>query len=156
MVLVVAMAGVALAMPSDDGLSNMWWSSYFPNAYRRSTRLERNVVVQRVLEQNGYSADVDGWFGEDTEDVVKLFQINCGFTGDDVDGYVGADTWHELQNTSVFGATWNNYKMYTLGSGTTWYMRHNPSEIDGSYWHILHYGGVLNDGNWHSIFATIG
>lgn len=154
-ILIMSFAGTAMAMPSDDGYANMWWNNYFPNAYQRSTRLERNVVVQRLLEQNGYTITVDGWFGSGTKAVVEDFQEDCGFTGDDIDGYVGSDTWAEFQETSDFGSTWNTYKMYTLGSGSTWYMRHTPSAIDGSYWHILHYGGTLNDGNWYSIFDTV-
>lgn len=53
--------------------------------------------LQLLLKSYGYySGTIDGEFGKKTTAAVKAYQIAVGFTGDDVDGVVGALTWTKL------------------------------------------------------------
>ena len=49
--------------------------------------------LQRLLNSNGYSLDVDGQWGDLTEDAVRKYQKQSGLT---VDGIVGTNTWGSL------------------------------------------------------------
>ncbi|MDJ0737907.1 MAG: peptidoglycan-binding protein [Nostocaceae cyanobacterium] len=51
--------------------------------------------LQAMLKETGYEIDVDGFFGEKTEAIVKQFQEENGLT---VDGIVGPNTWAKLKN----------------------------------------------------------
>lgn len=49
--------------------------------------------LQRLLNANGYSLDVDGVWGDQTESAVRKYQKQSGL---DVDGIVGTQTWGSL------------------------------------------------------------
>lgn len=49
--------------------------------------------LQKLLNQNGYSLDVDGIFGSKTQSAVRDYQQNNSL---DVDGIVGNNTWNSL------------------------------------------------------------
>ena len=57
--------------------------------------------LQKLLNQNGYTLDVDGDFGEKTQAAVKDYQQKNNL---DVDGIVGNNTWGALTKAST-GAT---------------------------------------------------
>ena len=57
--------------------------------------------LQKLLNQNGYTLDVDGDFGTNTQVAVKDYQQKNGL---DVDGIVGNNTWGALTKAST-GAT---------------------------------------------------
>lgn len=50
-------------------------------------------TLQSLLKKNGYKLDVDGIYGENTEDMVMNFQKNNNML---VDGIVGSNTWGVL------------------------------------------------------------
>lgn len=52
-------------------------------------------IMQQALAKAGYSIDVDGKFGKNTEAVVEAFQSNNGLTSD---GICGKKTWEVLKN----------------------------------------------------------
>ena len=52
--------------------------------------------LQKLLNQNGYSLDVDGDFGEKTQAAVKDYQQKNNLS---VDGIVGTNTWGALNGT---------------------------------------------------------
>ena len=58
--------------------------------------------LQRLLNANGYSLDVDGIWGDNTEDAVRKYQKQNGLT---VDGIVGTNTWGSLYGTNASGST---------------------------------------------------
>ena len=68
-------------------------------------------IVQKMLNRNGYSLDVDGIIGDNTVEAIKDYQQKNGLT---VDGIVGQDTWQSLagetQTTSTTPATNPNTK----------------------------------------------
>ena len=82
----------------------------------RSSEIDTNVQhLQRLLLSNGYGAGyhsplfVTGFFGDNTEDQVEMFQLqHIGSDGEqlDSDGIVGAQTWWALENPS--GASQKN------------------------------------------------
>lgn len=49
--------------------------------------------LQKLLNQNGYSLDADGIFGEKTQAAVRDYQSKNGLA---VDGIVGSNTWSSL------------------------------------------------------------
>ena len=51
--------------------------------------------LQKLLNQNGYSLDADGIFGEKTQAAVRDYQSKNGLA---VDGIVGSNTWSSLTN----------------------------------------------------------
>lgn len=53
--------------------------------------------LQRLLNANGYSLDVDGQWGDNTEAAVRKYQKQKGLT---VDGIVGTNTWGSLYGTN--------------------------------------------------------
>lgn len=58
--------------------------------------------LQKLLNQNGYSLDVDGIFGSKTQAAVKDYQEKNSLT---VDGIVGVNTWGALTKASTSTAT---------------------------------------------------
>ena len=58
--------------------------------------------LQRLLNANGYSLDVDGVWGDNTEAAVRKYQKQSGLT---VDGIVGTNTWGSLYGTNSSGST---------------------------------------------------
>ena len=52
--------------------------------------------LQKLLNQNGYSLDEDGVFGDKTQEAVKDYQQKNNL---DVDGIVGTNTWGSLTGT---------------------------------------------------------
>ena len=70
-------------------------------------------LLQSVLNRLGYGAgDVDGIFGQRTENAVKRFQRTVGIT---VDGVVGKNTWASLMPYI------DGYLDYTVKSGDTFW-----------------------------------
>ena len=60
---------------------------------REGSRGEDVKRLQTLLNNEGYSLDVDGIFGEKTQSAVRQYQRNQGL---DVDGIVGTNTWGAL------------------------------------------------------------
>lgn len=60
---------------------------------RRGSRGDDVERLQTMLNNAGYSLDVDGIFGEKTQSAVRQYQRNQGL---DVDGIVGTNTWGAL------------------------------------------------------------
>ena len=58
--------------------------------------------LQKMLNQNGYSLDVDGNFGSKTQAAVKDYQQKNGLS---VDGIVGKNTWGALTSAQNAGST---------------------------------------------------
>ena len=65
---------------------------------REGSRGEDVKRLQTLLNNEGYSLDVDGIFGEKTQSAVRQYQRNQGL---DVDGIVGANTWSALSSPSA-------------------------------------------------------
>ena len=60
-------------------------------------------TLQELLNQNGYSLDVDGIFGSKTQEAVKDYQTKNNLA---VDGIAGNETWGSLSgNNSSTGST---------------------------------------------------
>lgn len=70
--------------------------------------------LQKLLNKNGYSLDVDGSFGPKTRDAVRDYQKKNNLS---VDGIVGDQTWGSLKNansqSSTTGATQTSSKAST-------------------------------------------
>lgn len=58
--------------------------------------------LQKLLNQNGYTLDEDGIFGDKTQAAVKDYQTKNNL---DVDGIVGNNTWGALTKASTGAAT---------------------------------------------------
>ena len=58
--------------------------------------------LQQLLNQNGYTLDVDGSFGPKTQEAVKDYQKNNNLA---VDGIVGKNTWNTLTTMSASGSS---------------------------------------------------
>lgn len=56
------------------------------------------TYLQKLLVQAGFSVEADGWFGDQTESAVKLFQRQSGLVAD---GKVGPKTWAALSGGGV-------------------------------------------------------
>ena len=65
---------------------------------REGSRGEDVKRLQTLLNNEGYSLDVDGIFGEKTQSAVRQYQRNQGL---DVDGIVGANTWSALSSPAA-------------------------------------------------------
>lgn len=59
-------------------------------------------TLQELLNQNGYSLDVDGVFGSKTQKAVKDYQSKNSL---DVDGIVGKNTWGALSGSTSSGSS---------------------------------------------------
>ena len=60
--------------------------------------------LQKLLNSNGYTLDVDGVFGDQTLSAVKDYQQKNSL---DVDGIVGNNTWGALTKANTTQATTN-------------------------------------------------
>ena len=65
---------------------------------REGSRGEDVKRLQTLLNNEGYSLDVDGIFGEKTQSAVRQYQKNQGL---DVDGIVGMNTWSALSSPTA-------------------------------------------------------
>ena len=65
---------------------------------REGSRGEDMKRLQTLLNNEGYSLDVDGIFVEKTQSAVRQYQRNQGL---DVDGIVGANTWSALSSPAA-------------------------------------------------------
>ena len=63
------------------------------NTIRNPSNGNTVVILQALLRSLGYSIQVDGAFGRQTEDGVKWFQALRGL---EVDGICGPKTWNAL------------------------------------------------------------
>ena len=71
--------------------------------------------LQKLLNQNGYTLDVDGDFGTNTQAAVKDYQQKNGL---DVDGIVGTNTWGALNGTYKPSNTATNTTTNTTTANT--------------------------------------
>lgn len=78
--------------PAPEGGTYMQWL----NTIRRTSNGNTVTILQSLLKSLGYSIQVDGAFGRQTEDGVKWFQALRGL---EVDGIVGPKTWNALGST---------------------------------------------------------
>ena len=69
---------------------------------REGSRGEDVKRLQTLLNNEGYSLDVDGIFGEKSQSAVRQYQRNQGL---DVDGIVGANTWSALSSPAAAQAS---------------------------------------------------
>lgn len=72
--------------------------------YRKGSRGSGVERVQKNLNSEGFSLDVDGIFGNATRKAVREFQKSKGLS---VDGIVGNNTWEELVRFNTGGYTGN-------------------------------------------------
>lgn len=87
--------------------------------------------VQWYLTHNGYSVDIDGIFGNDTEEKTRKFQLNQGIA---VDGLVGKDTRARLKNPQAKKS--NPYSEPT--SNVSWAQRGN--NVKWVQWELVEAG----------------
>jgi peptidoglycan hydrolase-like protein with peptidoglycan-binding domain len=64
-----------------------------PGMIERGARGDSVENLQQALVDAGYDIEVDGIFGEDTENAVIHYQSENGL---DADGVVGPNTWRSL------------------------------------------------------------
>jgi hypothetical protein len=76
-----------------DGFANHGRSREDNSAQRDAVR-----CLQRRLKDLGYSIDVDGFFGQQTDAVVREFQGDSRIT---IDGVVGPQTWGAIEAASM-------------------------------------------------------
>lgn len=69
---------------------------------KRGSRGDDVERLQTMLNNAGYSLDVDGIFGEKTQSAVRQYQRNQGL---DVDGIVGTNTWSALSSPAAAQAS---------------------------------------------------
>ena len=83
--------------------------------------------LQKLLNQNGYTLDVDGIFGSKTQAAVKDYQQKNNLA---VDGIVGTNTWGALTKASTPAASTTTTATSTAGSnGTAFqYGEYKPSD----------------------------
>ena len=72
--------------------------------------------LQKLLNQNGYTLDVDGDFGEKTQAAVKDYQQKNNLS---VDGIVGTNTWGALNGTYKPTNNTGNTATNTTATNTT-------------------------------------
>jgi hypothetical protein len=83
--------------PPAQGGTYMHWL----DTIRRTSNGNTVTILQSLLKSLGYSIQVDGAFGRQTEDGVKWFQ---GLRGLTIDGIVGPITWNALGSTGPLTA----------------------------------------------------
>ena len=66
---------------------------------RKGIRGTKITELQQALKDRGYSLDIDGDFGPQTEAVVRQYQEDEGLV---VDGIVGPLTWSRLVGTDLY------------------------------------------------------
>ena len=72
--------------------------------------------LQKLLNNHGYSLDVDGIFGDNTKNAVTDFQQKKGLN---VDGIVGTNTWGTLNGTYTPNKNTGTTSTPTTGTTTT-------------------------------------
>jgi len=82
--------------PSTGGTYMQWLDTI-----RRPSNGNSVTVLQALLRSLGYSIQVDGAFGKQTEDAVRWFQ---GLRGLTIDGICGPKTWNALGSTGPLTA----------------------------------------------------
>lgn len=76
---------------------------------RQGMRGEAVWELQQLLNDLGYNIDVDGYFGAQTETIVRAFQDSFALS---TDGVVGEETWTHLRQA-------NPFLSYTVITGDT-------------------------------------
>ena len=85
------------------------------NNLRQGSSGERVIDLQKLLNQNGYSLNVDGSFGPKTEAAVRSYQQANGLT---VDGIVGPNTYGALTSNTTTTTTGTNTGTNNTNTGT--------------------------------------
>lgn len=70
------------------------------NNLRRGSTGDDVIELQKKLNENGYTLDVDGSYGPKTEEAVRDYQQKNGLS---VDGIVGTNTWGALTGAATSG-----------------------------------------------------
>ena len=103
---------------------------------RRGDSGEDVKTLQNLLNENGYSLEVDGKFGAKTDEVVRDYQTNHSLVSD---GIVGAATWDSLLSDSQPEPT-HGGDTVTVSRNTLAEQRRKLQEVIG--WIDQQMGGV--------------
>lgn len=95
------------------------------------SRGESVKTLQTLLKSAGYNLQVDGIFGEITEEIVKLFQKKAGLKAD---GICGSKTWDVLTSSKPAAQTKRKINKIILHCSAT-REGQNFTTKDIDYWH---------------------
>ena len=87
-------------------------------------------TLQELLNSNGYSLEVDGVFGSETQAAVKDYQKSNGLS---VDGIVGTNTWGTLAGSSTGSSSGSTSKAGAATTGTTAAKKTSAADMSFSY-----------------------
>ena len=143
MALVVAVITITMAFaPAAMAVTYAPYSwSQWPLQKQGSYNTMFTKAVQRYCNRAKNSGlTIDGVYGDKTYLAVRSLQVKLGFTGTDVDGKVGSDTW-----TAMFGDMSRN----TNPNATAYFVK----KIDGTYDTISSYLWT-SSGKWQTSIST--
>ena len=145
MVLVVAMAGVALASIYDDGFPDMWWSGQLGINSTSSWDSNETRLIQTILNDvDDAGLTIDGDYGTNTRNAVLAYQNSDVCL--ESDGIVGDDmpwnTWYFFQ-MDLYEPEWG----YSSASQREYYSYWANDDQDRKYRHY-------EDGYWYVLVSS--
>lgn len=115
-------------------------------------------TLQTLLKSVGYNLQVDGIFGEITEEIVKLFQKKAGLQ---VDGICGSKTWDALTSSKPAAQTKRRINKIILHCAATregqnftikdidsWHKKRGFTKI--GYHYVIYLDGSVHQGRQES------